>query len=63
MDELKAHGKTELDGKEAFRLFDTYGFPLDLTELICGENGYTVDEKQFNEEMEQQKHVPAMLPL
>ncbi len=55
MDELKAHGKTELDGKEAFRLFDTYGFPLDLTELICGENGYTVDEKQFNEEMAQQK--------
>ena len=55
MDELKAHGETQLDGKEAFRLFDTYGFPLDLTELICAENGYTVDEKQFNEEMEQQK--------
>ena len=55
MDELKAHGRKELDGKEAFRLFDTYGFPLDLTELICGENGYTVDEKQFNEEMAQQK--------
>ena len=55
MDELKAHGQTQLDGKEAFRLFDTYGFPLDLTELICAENGYTVDEKQFNEEMEQQK--------
>ena len=55
MDELKAHGQTQLDGKEAFRLFDTYGFPLDLTELICAENGYTVDEKQFNEEMAQQK--------
>ena len=55
MDELKAHGRKELDGKEAFRLFDTYGFPLDLTELICGENGYTVDEKQFNEEMAKQK--------
>ena len=55
MDELKAHEKKELDGKEAFRLFDTYGFPLDLTELICSENGYTVDEKQFNEEMAQQK--------
>ncbi len=55
MDELKAHGETQLDGKEAFRLFDTYGFPLDLTELICAENGYTVDEKQFNEEMAQQK--------
>ena len=55
MDELKAHDRKELDGKEAFRLFDTYGFPLDLTELICGENGYTVDEKQFNEEMAKQK--------
>jgi len=55
MDELKAHEKTELDGVCAFRLFDTYGFPLDLTELICRENGYTVDEKGFNEEMEKQK--------
>ncbi len=55
MDNLKAQGKTELDGVQAFRLFDTYGFPLDLTELICRENGYTVDEKQFSEEMEKQK--------
>lgn len=55
MDALKAEGKTELDGVQAFRLFDTYGFPLDLTELICRENGLTVDEKQFNEEMQKQK--------
>ena len=55
MDELKAQGKTELSGKEAFRLFDTYGFPLDLTELICREHGFGVDEKQFEEEMAQQK--------
>ena len=55
MDELKAHGKTELDGTSAFRLFDTYGFPLDLTELICREHGYTVDEKGFDEEMAKQK--------
>ena len=55
MDELKAHGKTVLDGAAAFRLFDTYGFPLDLTELICRENGYTVDEEQFNTEMQKQK--------
>jgi alanyl-tRNA synthetase len=55
MDELKAHGQKELDGTSAFRLFDTYGFPLDLTELICRENGYTVDEKGFNEEMAKQK--------
>ena len=55
MDELKAHGETVLDGAQAFRMFDTYGFPLDLTELICRENGYTVDEAGFNVEMEKQK--------
>ena len=55
MESLKAQGKTELDGTQAFRLFDTYGFPLDLTELICRENGMTVDEKQFDEEMQKQK--------
>ncbi len=55
MDELKAAGKDRLDGVQAFRLFDTYGFPLDLTELICRENGFTVDEKQFDEEMGKQK--------
>ena len=55
MDKLKAEGKTELDGVQAFRLFDTYGFPLDLTELICRENGFTVDEAQFNVEMQKQK--------
>ena len=55
MDELRQQGKKQLDGTKAFRLFDTYGFPLDLTELICRENGYTVDENQFNEEMKKQK--------
>ena len=55
MDELKANGKTRLDGAEAFRLFDTYGFPLDLTELICREHGLTVDEEGFSVEMEKQK--------
>ncbi|MBR5061161.1 MAG: alanine--tRNA ligase [Prevotella sp.] len=55
MDELQAHKETVLDGVSAFRLFDTYGFPLDLTELICRENGYTVNVAQFNEEMEKQK--------
>ena len=55
MDELKGAGKTELDGVQAFRLFDTYGFPLDLTELICRENGFTVNEAQFDVEMQKQK--------
>ena len=55
MDQLRAEKKTELDGVQAFRLFDTYGFPLDLTELICRENGFTVNEEQFNVEMQKQK--------
>ncbi len=55
MDRMKAEGTTELDGTQAFRLFDTYGFPLDLTELICREHGFTVDEKQFGIEMQKQK--------
>ena len=55
MEALRATGKTQLEGLSAFRLFDTYGFPLDLTELICRENGYSVDEAGFNEEMEKQK--------
>lgn len=55
MERLKAEGKTQLDGTSAFKLFDTYGFPLDLTELICRENGLTLDEEGFAHEMEQQK--------
>ena len=55
MEEMKAQGKKQLDGEKAFRLFDTYGFPLDLTELILGENGYSVDEKGFDAEMAKQK--------
>ena len=55
MERLKKEGKTQLDGSSAFKLFDTYGFPLDLTELICRENGLTLDEEGFAHEMELQK--------
>ena len=55
MDETRAAGKTEIAGDKAFTLFDTFGFPLDLTQLICRENGITVDEEGFNAEMQKQK--------
>lgn len=55
IEETRKEGKTQIDGVKAFTLFDTFGFPLDLTELICSENGMTVDEKGFGTEMEKQK--------
>lgn len=50
----KSKGK-EIDGKKAFELYDTFGFPIDLTSLILSERGYTLDEKEFEKAMEQQK--------
>ncbi|MDW0090168.1 alanine--tRNA ligase [Clostridioides difficile] len=52
---LKNEGKTVLSGQEAFKLYDTYGFPIDLTKEILEEEHLSVDEKAFNEEMEKQK--------
>lgn len=53
--DTKAKNSTVLDGVDAFTLYDTYGFPLDLTELILRENNMTVDEEGFKAEMQKQK--------
>lgn len=52
---LKASGKTELSGDDAFKLYDTFGFPMDLTKEILEEKGYTIDEAGFNKAMDEQK--------
>ena len=48
-------GKKELSGEDAFKLYDTFGFPIDLTKDICAEQGIKVDEEAFQKEMEKQK--------
>ena len=53
--EMKKAGKSVLGGSDAFRLYDTYGFPIDLTKEILEEKGYTIDEDGFKEEMEVQR--------
>ena len=55
MEETKAAGKTVLNGVDASTLYDTYGFPLDLTELILRENGMEADIEEFNKAMQKQK--------
>ena len=55
MEETKAAGKTVLNGVDAFTLYDTCGFPLDLTELILRENGMEADIEEFNKAMQKQK--------
>ncbi|MDD3108318.1 MAG: alanine--tRNA ligase, partial [Alistipes sp.] len=55
MNKAKAAGRTEISGSEAFLLYDTYGFPIDLTELIASENQMKVDDQAFAAELQQQK--------
>lgn len=55
VNELKAAKKTVLDGAKAFKLYDTYGFPIELTEEILAENGFTADKEGFEENMKAQK--------
>lgn len=54
-EEMKADGKTEVSGEKAFYLYDTLGFPIDLTELMAEEAGLTLDADGFTNEMEEQK--------
>ncbi len=56
-DEMKAAGITKLSGENIFKLYDTYGFPMDLTGEILEEKGFTVDEEGFHLCMEQQKET------
>ena len=55
MEDTRAKGLSVLDGHDAFVLYDTYGFPLDLTALILSEHGMSVDEAGFDAAMQQQK--------
>ena len=54
-EKLQAEEKKVLDGADAFKLYDTYGFPVDLTKEILEEKGYTIDEEGFKKEMEAQR--------
>ncbi len=56
IDDIIANSSNQVEGKAAFELFDTFGFPIDLTRLIASENNLLIDEKGFEAEMQQQKN-------
>lgn len=56
MQDMNSNNQTQLDGNKAFKLYDTYGFPLDLTREILEEKSLTVDEEVFNSNMEDQRN-------
>ncbi len=55
LEQVRESGAKRIGGEEAFKLFDTFGFPIDLTELIAGEWGITVDLKGFDRAMQEQR--------
>ena len=57
LEQLKAHGQTVVSGRIAFRLFDTYGFPVEFTEEMCAEQGLTIDRAGFEKAFEKHREV------
>lgn len=57
LQQLRTHDQTTVSGRVAFRLFDTYGFPLEFTEEICRENGLTVDRKSFDKAFDKHREL------
>ena len=55
VERMKKNGETEISGTDLFMLYDTYGFPIDLSKDVADENGFTVDETGFNKAMEEQR--------
>jgi alanyl-tRNA synthetase len=57
LEQMKVHNQSVVSGRVAFRLFDTYGFPLEFTEEICSEQGLSVDRKGFEKAFKKHREV------